>query len=79
VINFSGIIGFTSSLGFLMMYLPNLILMSGLNFILPLDKAIKVSFETKISFGSIMFTKIYLSSSLYMDFFRVICSSGYVC
>ena len=51
-----------------MMYLPNLILMSGLNFILPLDKAIKVSFETKISFGSIMFTKIYLSSSLYMDF-----------
>ena len=51
-----------------MMYLPNLILMSGLNFILPSDRAIKVSFETKISFGSIMFTKIYFSSSLYMDF-----------
>ena len=51
-----------------MMYLPNLILMSGLNFILPSDRVIKVSFETKISFGSVMFTKIYLSSSLYMDF-----------
>ena len=33
-----------------MMYLPNLILMSGLNFILPSDRAIKVSFETKIFF-----------------------------